>query len=361
MAKIYSQLISAQAENKASDYSTGTPGRFWFNTGSSLLKFDDGSSVRTVVTTDNTQTLTNKTLGGLSFSTFAQGDLLYASAANTLNRLAVGSSGQVLKSNGTIPGWASSAQAASYSAKTHADTGYTITSSDDTILWTLTNGSNDTATLPSAASNAGKVYKIKLAASTAGFNTLTVSRAGSDTFTLADGTTGATSIVFYTGGETYEIQSDGTSVWQVLHHATSTGPNSFTPTGSWSTNTTYTGFWTRRGIWCDFDMKLALSGAPTSASLTINLPFTIDTSLLSGGTETGNQTLGPVAILDSGTTEYVGVVGYNTTTSVGIFASRADSTYTNTADAVTQAIPMTFATGDRVHVRLSVPISGWKA
>jgi hypothetical protein len=34
------------------------------------------------------------------------GDTLYADAANSLTRLAIGTSGQVLASNGTIPGWA---------------------------------------------------------------------------------------------------------------------------------------------------------------------------------------------------------------------------------------------------------------
>lgn len=62
--KVYSQLVSAQFENKASDYSAGTIGRIWINTSSSLAKFDDGSAIRTFVTTDNTQTLTNKTLSG---------------------------------------------------------------------------------------------------------------------------------------------------------------------------------------------------------------------------------------------------------------------------------------------------------
>lgn len=59
--KVFSQLVSAQAENKASDYSAGTKGRFWFNTATSLFKGDDGSAVRVFVTLDNTQTLTNKT------------------------------------------------------------------------------------------------------------------------------------------------------------------------------------------------------------------------------------------------------------------------------------------------------------
>lgn len=66
MAKIFSQLISAQLENKASDYSAGTLGRIWVNSGTLLAKFDDGAAIRVFVTTDNTQTLTNKTISSAS-------------------------------------------------------------------------------------------------------------------------------------------------------------------------------------------------------------------------------------------------------------------------------------------------------
>lgn len=62
LVKVYSQLVSAQAENRTSDYSAGTRGRLWYNSSTSLLKFDDGAAVRTIVTLDNTQTLTNKTI-----------------------------------------------------------------------------------------------------------------------------------------------------------------------------------------------------------------------------------------------------------------------------------------------------------
>tara|TARA_B110000285_G_scaffold136137_1_gene152529 strand:+ start:7928 stop:9550 length:1623 start_codon:yes stop_codon:yes gene_type:complete len=46
--------------------------------------------------------------GGTSFSTYAQGDIIYASAANTLAKLTKGAAGQVLTMNGgaTIPEWA---------------------------------------------------------------------------------------------------------------------------------------------------------------------------------------------------------------------------------------------------------------
>jgi hypothetical protein len=44
--------------------------------------------------------------GGTSESSYAQGDILYASAANTLSKLPIGTNGQVITSNGTVPGWA---------------------------------------------------------------------------------------------------------------------------------------------------------------------------------------------------------------------------------------------------------------
>ena len=59
--------------------------------------------------TINTLNLTNAlgaAYGGTAQSTYAQGDLLYASAANTLAKLPIGISTYILTSNGTIPGWA---------------------------------------------------------------------------------------------------------------------------------------------------------------------------------------------------------------------------------------------------------------
>lgn len=60
--KVFSQLISAQAENRSSDYSQGVTGKFWLNTSTSLLKYDSGAVIKTVVSLDDTQTLSNKTL-----------------------------------------------------------------------------------------------------------------------------------------------------------------------------------------------------------------------------------------------------------------------------------------------------------
>lgn len=63
MPSFYDQLKKAAFENLTSDPSSGL-GRFWIRTDTSpvVVRFYDGSAVRTVVTLDNTQTLTNKTL-----------------------------------------------------------------------------------------------------------------------------------------------------------------------------------------------------------------------------------------------------------------------------------------------------------
>lgn len=47
----------------------------------------------------------DETLGGTGQTTFTTGDILYASAANTLSKLAIGSPGQVLTVSGGIPSW----------------------------------------------------------------------------------------------------------------------------------------------------------------------------------------------------------------------------------------------------------------
>ena len=47
------------------------------------------------------------TNGGTSFSTYTTGDTIYASAANTLSKLAIGTANQVLKVVGGIPAWSS--------------------------------------------------------------------------------------------------------------------------------------------------------------------------------------------------------------------------------------------------------------
>lgn len=134
---------------------------------------------------------------------------------------------------------------------------------------------------------------------------------------------------------------------------------SFTPTGSWSVNTTYTGKWRRVGDSMDIQVKVATAGAPTTATLTINMPtgYTIDTSKLA---ETGDTrtALGFGDILDGGVNQYAGSVLFKTTSSVYIFYLD-DGAAAVVSGAVTQAAPFTWGNTDTVNIQFRVPVAEW--
>jgi hypothetical protein len=71
-----------------------------------------GSTSLTTVGTIGTGTWQGSTIGaiygGTGFSTYATGDLIYASASNTLSKLTAGTNGYVLTLSGGVPTWASS-------------------------------------------------------------------------------------------------------------------------------------------------------------------------------------------------------------------------------------------------------------
>lgn len=143
---------------------------------------------------------------------------------------------------------------------------------------------------------------------------------------------------------------------------TDTGANQWTPTGSWSTNSTYTGKWWRVGDRGFYEVNIALAGAPTSASLTINLPHTIDTSKITN-TSALVLRMGDGKALDSGNDGYPLGVYYNTSTSVGVLSDKTVSgsnpVNIDEATSVTQASPFTFGASDSITVSFSAPILGW--
>jgi hypothetical protein len=106
---------------------------------------------------------------------------------------------------------------------------------------------------------------------------------------------------------------------------------------------------------------LSLSGAPTAASLTINLPsgFTIDTSKLTSGTDTSNRSLGNVSFLIAD--KAIGTLGYNSTSSIAIYTTQVDTTpYLYDNQVVDATHPTTWANGHKIYIaNLFLPISGW--
>jgi hypothetical protein len=67
--KVYGELESAQLEASSSDPSNTPRGRVYLNTASGIVKVYDGTAWQTLVTLDNTQTLTNKTLTSPTLTT----------------------------------------------------------------------------------------------------------------------------------------------------------------------------------------------------------------------------------------------------------------------------------------------------
>lgn len=134
----------------------------------------------------------------------------------------------------------------------------------------------------------------------------------------------------------------------------------YTPTGAWSANTTYTAYWRRVGDTLDLQIKVATSGAPTSASLTVNLPsgLSIDTAKVTDTTAAVAAWNSLAVARDASTESYECFVVYNNTTSIAIMKDDGDGTFS----AVTQAAPFTFGSGDFVSISVSgIPILGWGA
>ena len=133
----------------------------------------------------------------------------------------------------------------------------------------------------------------------------------------------------------------------------------WTPTGSWTTNTTYTGSWDRDGRYMTCAVNVYLSGSPTAANLTINLPsgHTIDTTVLPSGTE---HLFGTGVLLDSSVGRGVVFIRYANTSSVKVQILKVDSTSNvdSLAD-VSNTFPATLVATDRLTFSFRVPITQW--
>lgn len=140
--------------------------------------------------------------GGTGFSTYTTGDLVYASATNTLSKLAIGASGYVLTSNGTSLSWQPASGGGggvtSFSAGTTGLTPNTASTGAVTLAGTL------------AITNGGTGATTKAAA----FNALTPTLALGDLI-YANSSSSNTRLPIGTNG--YYLKSNGsTPSWQPL-------------------------------------------------------------------------------------------------------------------------------------------------
>ena len=157
---------------------SGTPANRIINISSNYVGQATITTLGTVTTGTWNADVISEPYGGTNQSTYATGDILYASAANTLSKLSAGSNTEVLTLAGGVPTWAAPAGggAIPITALDDTDSPYTVLSTDFYMSCTTTAGVL-TVDLPDAPTT-GTVYTVKDASATADTNNITVTTSG---------------------------------------------------------------------------------------------------------------------------------------------------------------------------------------
>jgi len=128
-----------------------------------------------------------------------------------------------------------------------------------------------------------------------------------------------------------------------------TDPEASSATLNWTTNTTHTVNENRVGKFLHLEGNITLAGAPDSATLTITLPETIDTTVFD--TNTDNSLGGTFDYIDGGVrVTHAGKIRFATSTTMIFTINDTD---------LTQASPITWASTDEINYKIKVPIVGF--
>lgn len=174
------------------------------------------TTLGTVTTGTWNATAVGAIYGGTGFTTYTTGDLIYASASNTLSKLAIGGSNQVLTIVGGVPTWQNAATGFVNPMTTIGDIIYGSTggaavrlagNNTTTPQFLVSTGSGSAATAPAWVSSTGS-GNVVLATSptiTGGAHTALTSLGIRDTSAAFDVTIAATSSTALTAGRTLTI------------------------------------------------------------------------------------------------------------------------------------------------------------
>lgn len=232
-----------------------------------------------------------ETKGGTNQTTYATGDILYASASNTLSKRSIGIQGQVLETNGsTVPVWSNQWH---YSAKT---ANYTLGSADSRTYFRFSGGSF-AATLPSGTT-AGVGYTVIVENNDGSGNPLSVFT--STTGQLIDG-------VDYSSGSGYRLNQQrskielicvSTTEWAIISNPDLGAWIAFTPTatgfgGTGMTFSSVTGRYKQIGKTYFVSYIITVSAAGSgNAFIQCTLPNSVTPAVTCGGlcgVETANN------------------------------------------------------------------------
>lgn len=249
---------------------------------SDIFKIQNNNGSSTYFNVDNAGVITAGTwqgstigqaYGGTGFSTYTQGDILYASSANTLSKLPIGSSTQVLTVNGSgVPSWGS---VTGGSGGLCTNCLITDPSSSTTNLISPTGNGTTALTLRQTSGTAGNIFRVQ-------------NNAGSTTYLNIDsnGDTTFNGVVNFANGSTYKVDNSGNATFLTVNGNTITNGTGTLTLGAGKTLTA--------------NSSLTLAGTD-SKTLTVNNSLTL------GGTDgkslsvTGNTTLAANSLTFEGT------------------------------------------------------------
>lgn len=133
----------------------------------------------------------------------------------------------------------------------------------------------------------------------------------------------------------------------------------YTPTGSWTANVTYTGFYRLVGDTMYIVARIAVSGTPTNAGLTIKIPTTHTINSAKLVATSGNSArCGEAWLNDATATPVLGVVFIGTAdlTQVNVRSYQLSGTMIISA-VLSNTVPFTWTTSDDVLIHANFPVT----
>lgn len=291
----------------------------------------------------------SKISGTVPINQGGTGQITANAGLNALLPSQSGSANLFLKSNGTDSSWAS--PAGSPLAITAKTANYTLTSSDDFVAVNGSGGSF-TLNLPAAASNTGKLFRIKRNDMTLA-NVVTIDGNASETID------GALTVPLNTQYEEYTIVSDGSN-WEILDHFNATPFTSYTPTfvGNGSkTMTLNQSAWRRVGDSMEVIIQYSGNSVASGAAAT-----TITISLPSGtAIDTAKTALGDFSVLGVGNMfSVITSSQYDATTLIVSASSTTLEIIKPGTNGFYTQNDFNIARGVQLAFQATFPISGWR-
>lgn len=238
--------------------------------------------------------------GGTGLTSFTAGDITYYASGTALSKLAIGTNGQILTSNGTAPTWSSLSGVAvtTFSAGTTGFTPSTATSGAITLAGTLatTNGGTGLTSFTSG----GAVYASSTSALTTGTLPTTAGGTGLTSFTSGGAVYASSTSALTTG--TLPVTAGGSGATTLTGVLKGNGTSAFTAATAGTdyvapgTATTFTALQTFAGTSSNADMKTsnileADTISATAATGTINFDLTTQSVLYYTSNASANWTV----------------------------------------------------------------------